>query len=268
MRRQFAHLETPASDLFDQRRVPNPHWAQNIAEALEAAGAHTQTETQPSASRHGRDSVVRHYRQKQSPQYIDALSRELRTTTTRYNRSVRSGGGWHLGPDCGSVGRGSQCRGADDQYIYRVSCACISMGPVSQPMESNWVGREAGLRARFTLSWTPRACILQLGLRSGETHDNRLCSVPLTGLHPRTMLLADRGYDADWITALASQQGFMGQYPAEMQSQRGDLLQPLSVSGATHPSAFGSVLMSSRSRRFRNGRTNAATSDNRPGLRS
>lgn len=54
MRRQFAHLETPASDLFDQRRVPNPHWAQNIAEALEAAGAHTQTETQPSASRHGR----------------------------------------------------------------------------------------------------------------------------------------------------------------------------------------------------------------------
>jgi hypothetical protein len=27
--------------------------------------------------------------------------------------------------------------------------------------------------------------------------DNRLCLALLTGLHPRTMLLADRGYDAD-----------------------------------------------------------------------
>ena len=32
-------------------------------------------------------------------------------------------------------------------------------------------------------------------------------SVLLTGLHPGTMLLADRGYDADWIRALASQEG-------------------------------------------------------------
>jgi IS5 family transposase len=38
-----------------------------------------------------------------------------------------------------------------------------------------------------------------LALTPGETHDNRLCSVLLSALLPQTMLLADCGYDADWI---------------------------------------------------------------------
>ena len=54
---------------------------------------------------------------------------------------------------------------------------------------------------------------LRLGLTPGEAHDNRLCSVLLTGLRPRTMLLADRGYDADWIRALANQQGAWANIP-------------------------------------------------------
>ena len=40
-----------------------------------------------------------------------------------------------------------------------------------------------------------------------------MCSVLLTGLHPGTMLLADRGYDADWIRVLASQQGAWANIP-------------------------------------------------------
>ena len=40
---------------------------------------------------------------------------------------------------------------------------------------------------------------VRLGLTPGEAHDNRLCSVLLTGLRPQTIVLADRGYDADWI---------------------------------------------------------------------
>ena len=35
----------------------------------------------------------------------------------------------------------------------------------------------------------------------------------LTGLQPRTMLLADRGYDADWIRALAHRQGAWANIP-------------------------------------------------------
>ena len=44
---------------------------------------------------------------------------------------------------------------------------------------------------------------VHIALAPGEAHDNRLCSVLLSALLPQTMLLADRGYDADWIRALA-----------------------------------------------------------------
>ena len=71
-----------------------------------------------------------------------------------------------------------------------------------------------------------------LALTPGEAHDNRLCSVLLSALLPRTMLLADRGYDADWIRELARQQGRMGEHSAETQSQRPDLLRSVSVSRA------------------------------------
>ena len=53
----------------------------------------------------------------------------------------------------------------------------------------------------------------QLRLTSGEAHDNRLCSVLLSELRPRSMLLADRGYDADWIRTLASKQGAWANIP-------------------------------------------------------
>jgi transposase len=48
---------------------------------------------------------------------------------------------------------------------------------------------------------------VHLALTPGEAHDNRLCSALLSALLPQTMLLADRGYDADWIRELARQQG-------------------------------------------------------------
>ena len=47
----------------------------------------------------------------------------------------------------------------------------------------------------------------------GETHDNQLCSVLLSELRPQTMFLADRGYDADWIRAFASDQGAWANIP-------------------------------------------------------
>jgi Transposase DDE domain len=46
---------------------------------------------------------------------------------------------------------------------------------------------------------------VHLALTPGEAHDNRLCSVLLSALLPQTILLADRGYDADWIREFARQ---------------------------------------------------------------
>jgi transposase len=54
---------------------------------------------------------------------------------------------------------------------------------------------------------------IRLALMPGETHDNRLCSALLSALLPQTMLLANRGYDADWIRELARQQGAWANIP-------------------------------------------------------
>jgi hypothetical protein len=66
-------------------------------------------------------------------------------------------------------------------------------------------------------------------LSPGEAHDNRLCSVLLNELSPRTMLLADQGYDADWIRALASEQGAWANIPPKRNRKEANLLQPISL---------------------------------------
>jgi transposase len=48
---------------------------------------------------------------------------------------------------------------------------------------------------------------MRLALTTGEAHDNRLVTTLLSDLKSGTMLLADRGYDADWIRTLASRRG-------------------------------------------------------------
>jgi hypothetical protein len=56
---------------------------------------------------------------------------------------------------------------------------------------------------------------VRLGLTPGEAHDNRLCPALLAGLRPRTMVLADRGYDVDWIRALVNQQDAWAKHTPE-----------------------------------------------------
>jgi len=67
---------------------------------------------------------------------------------------------------------------------------------------------------------------VRLGLTPGETDDNRLCPVLLAGLRSRTMLSADRGYDADWIRAYDSHGG-LGQHSSGAEPQGAHLLRPL-----------------------------------------
>jgi transposase len=57
---------------------------------------------------------------------------------------------------------------------------------------------------------------VRLGLTPGEAHDNQLCPALLAGLRPRAMVLADRGYDADWIRAFIAQQGAWANIPPKV----------------------------------------------------
>jgi transposase len=48
---------------------------------------------------------------------------------------------------------------------------------------------------------------VRLALTAGEAHDNRLAGRLLSRLKSGSMLLADLGYDADWIRALVLERG-------------------------------------------------------------
>jgi transposase len=48
---------------------------------------------------------------------------------------------------------------------------------------------------------------------SASHRQNRLCPDLLTALQPQSMLLADRGYDADWIRTLFNQPGAWADIP-------------------------------------------------------
>jgi transposase len=70
-----------------------------------------------------------------------------------------------------------------------------------------------GLTSKFHAVVDTHGLPVHLALTPGEAHDNRLCSSLLNALLPQTMLLADRGYDADWIRELAHQQGAWANIP-------------------------------------------------------
>ena len=54
---------------------------------------------------------------------------------------------------------------------------------------------------------------VRLALTAGEAHDNRLAAKLLSRLKSGAMLLADRGYDADWIRELVSEHGAWANIP-------------------------------------------------------
>ena len=76
------------------------------------------------------------------------------------------------------------------------------------------IGRpRGGLTSKIHVVVDANGLPVQLGLTSGQVHDNRLCSVLLRQLPRRARLLADRGYDADWIRAFVTERGAWANIP-------------------------------------------------------
>jgi transposase len=71
----------------------------------------------------------------------------------------------------------------------------------------NQADARGGLTSKLHVVVDGKGLPLRLGITAGQAHDNRLCSTLLSGLTPRTTVLADRGYDASWIRALVNKQG-------------------------------------------------------------
>jgi hypothetical protein len=114
-------------------------------------------------------------------------------------QSLRSlGTGWCLGPDHGALAA------MHDAAVQMIDTSVVQHGGC---IAGNGNRSRGGLTTKIDAVVDTNGLPVQIGLTPGETHDNQLCSVLLSELRPRTMLLADRGYDADWIRALASEQG-------------------------------------------------------------
>lgn len=64
-----------------------------------------------------------------------------------------------------------------------------------------------GLTSKIHAAVDSRGLSVRVALLTGEAHDNRLVVKLLSRLKSGATLLADRGYDADWIRALISQRG-------------------------------------------------------------
>jgi transposase len=97
-----------------------------------------------------------------------------------------------------------------DTSIVRVHqhAACIARNK-KQSMGRSRGGLTTKIHAVVDTNGRP----FRLGLTTGEAHDNRLASKHLAGLRPGSMLLADRGYDADWIRAFVRQRGAWANIP-------------------------------------------------------
>jgi transposase len=131
--------------------------------------------------------------------------------TTCYNRFVRwrRAGVWDRIMDGLSAAHDAAVQMIDTSVVrVHQHGSCIA-GNKEQHMGRSRGGLTSKIHAVVDANGLP----IRLGLTPGEAHDNRLCSVLLVGLRPRTMLLADRGYDADWIRALANQQGAWANIP-------------------------------------------------------
>ena len=106
-----------------------------------------------------------------------------------------------------------------DTSIVRVHqhAACIARNK-RQSMGRSRGGLTSKIHAVMDSSGLP----VWLALTTGEAHDNRLAAKLLSHLKSGSILLADRGYDADWIRTLVRQHGAWANIPPK--SNREDAL--------------------------------------------
>src|SRR5258707_1928653 len=131
--------------------------------------------------------------------------------TTCYNRFVRwrRAGVWDQIMDALAAGHDAAAQMIDTSVVrVHQHGACVADNN-HQDMGRSRGGLTSKIHAVVDTNGLP----VHLALTPGEAHDNRLCSVLLSALLPQTMLLADRGYDADWIRELARQQGAWANIP-------------------------------------------------------
>jgi len=133
------------------------------------------------------------------------LPQALGPYTTCYNRFVRwrRAGVWSRIMNALAAAHDAAVQMIDTSVVrVHQHAACIARNR-RQSMGRSRGGLTSKIHAVVDSSGLP----VRLALTTGEAHDNRLAAKLLSRLKSGSMLLADRGYDADWIRDLVRQHG-------------------------------------------------------------
>jgi transposase len=131
--------------------------------------------------------------------------------TTCYNRFVR----WRRAGVWAKIM--NAFAGAHDAAVQMIDTFIVRVHQHGACMTRNRrqsMGRSrGGLTSKIHALVDANGLPVRLALTAGEAHDNRLAGKLLSRLKSGTMLLADRGYDADWIRCLVRQHGAWANIP-------------------------------------------------------
>jgi transposase len=139
------------------------------------------------------------------------LPQEFGPCTTCYNRFVRwrRAGVWGRIMDALAAANDAAVQMIDTSIVrVHQHAACIARN------KRQSMGRSrGGLTSKIHVVVDRSGLPVRLALSTGEAHDNRLAAKLLSRLKSGSMLLADRGYDADWIRTLVRQHGAWANIP-------------------------------------------------------
>lgn len=154
--------------------------------------------------------------------------------TTCYNRFVRwrRAGVWGRIIDALAVAHDATVQMIDTSIVrVHQHGACITRNK-RQSMGRSRGGLTSKIHAVVDSNGLP----VRLALSPGEAHDVRLAGKLLSRLKSGSMLLADRGYDADWIRELAMKKGAWANIPPRRNRKIRSASAPISIALATKSS--------------------------------
>ncbi len=122
--------------------------------------------------------------------------------------------GWRLGPDDECHHRCARRRHPDDRQHL---CSGPPAGRDGKKGDrDHCLGRSrGGLTTKIHAVVDAQGLPIRLGLTAGQAHDGQVADTLLDHLGPRTIVLADKAYDADRIRALIEEQGATPNIPAK-----------------------------------------------------
>jgi transposase len=139
------------------------------------------------------------------------LPQEFGPYTTCYNRFVRwrRAGVWSRIMEALAAAHDAAVHMVDTSIVRaHQHGACVARNRAQSMGRSR-----GGLTSKIHVVVDTNGLPIRLALTAGEAHDNRLAGKLLCRLESETMLLADRGYDADWIRVLATKRGAWANIP-------------------------------------------------------